>query len=188
VGLYAQALREWYPDLPIEEEGRLADARLRENFIERLFAYHRLRQLLGGRFTLGALVAFHTAHKMLLLAHSEVGYRQLGRLVAQAAVLPRAELRVRYQTLFMGTLSKVATPARQSNVLLHMFGHLKDRLDGHDGAELRALIDDYRKGLVPLVVPVTLLRHHVNRLVVPYLEGQIYLDPHPKELMLRNHV
>jgi uncharacterized protein YbgA (DUF1722 family) len=108
--------------------------------------------------------------------------------VARAAALPRSELRARYQTLFMETLSKVATPARQTNVLLHMFGHLKARLDGRDGAELRALIEDYRKGLVPLVVPVTLLKHHVARLGVPYLEGQVYLDPHPKELMLRNHV
>jgi uncharacterized protein YbgA (DUF1722 family)/uncharacterized protein YbbK (DUF523 family) len=188
VGLFAAALLRRFPHLPVEEEGRLADPRLRENFIERLFAYHRLRGLWRTRWGLRDLVAFHTAHKMALLAHSTDGYRQLGRLVATAKALPRAELRARYEAGFMGVLHKLATPGRQANVLQHMTGHLRDRLDTGDRRELATAIDDHRKGLVPLIVPIVLLRHHARRLDVPYLLGQSYLEPHPKELMLRNRV
>lgn len=188
VGLFARALRRRLPNLPVEEEGRLCDADLRENFLERVFAYARVRDLWRTRWTVGTLVAFHTAHKMQLLAHSTEGYRALGRLVAEAKRLPRAELRERYETDFMAVLAKAATPGRHANVLQHMLGHLRPRLDDAGRDELLALIDDYRRRLVPLVVPVTLLRHHVNRLGVPYLAGQTYLEPHPKELMLRNHV
>jgi uncharacterized protein YbgA (DUF1722 family)/uncharacterized protein YbbK (DUF523 family) len=187
-GLFAGALLERFGTLPVEEEGRLCDARLRENFVERIFAYRRLRALFRGRWTPGELVAFHTAHKLLLLAHSEVEYRALGRLVAAAKKTPRAELRARYEHGFMIGLAKIATPKRHTNVLQHMVGHLRDGLDTTDRAELTALIEDYRRGLLPLVVPLALLRHHVRRLEVAYLRGQIYLEPHPKELMLRNHV
>jgi uncharacterized protein YbgA (DUF1722 family) len=159
VGLFAAALLRRFPHLPVEEEGRLADPRLRENFIERLFAYHRLRGLWRTRWRLRDLVAFHTAHKMALLAHSTDGYRQLGRLVATAKALPRAELRARYEAGFMGVLHKLATPGRQANVLQHMTGHLRDRLDTGDRRELATAIDDHRKGLVPLIVPIVLLRH-----------------------------
>jgi uncharacterized protein YbgA (DUF1722 family) len=176
------------PNLPVEEEGRLHDARLRENFIERVFAYARLKRLWEGRWSLGELVAFHTAHKMQLLAHTTDGYRALGRLVARAKGLPRAELRARYEADFMGVLSRLATPGRHANVLTHMLGHLKADLDEGDKRELLALIEDHRAGLVPLVVPMTLLAHHVRRLSVAYLLGQTYLEPHPKELMLRNRV
>jgi uncharacterized protein YbgA (DUF1722 family)/uncharacterized protein YbbK (DUF523 family) len=188
VGLFARALMDRLPNLPVEEEGRLEDARLRENFIERVFAHARLRRLFSPRWTLGALVAFHTAQKMQLLAHSTDGYRSLGRLVAGARSLERAELRARYERDFMATLKKPSTRGRHANVLQHMLGHLKDRLDDGDRRELLSIIEDHRVGLVPLVVPVTLLRHHARRLGVVTLLGQTYLEPHPKELMLRNHV
>jgi uncharacterized protein YbgA (DUF1722 family)/uncharacterized protein YbbK (DUF523 family) len=188
VGLYAAALMRRWPNLPVEEEGRLGDARLRENFIERVFAYHRIQALWARRWTVGALVAFHTAHKMALLAHSTEGYRRLGRLVAGARKRPRAEVEAEYEAAFMATLRKLASPGRHANVLMHMLGHLRDGLDARDRAELLAVIEDHRKGLVPLVVPITLMRHHVVRLGVDYLLGQTYLEPHPKELMLRNRV
>ena len=176
------------PALPVEEEGRLSDPALRENFVERIFAYRRLRALFRGRWSAGELVAFHTAHKLLLLAHSEVEYRRLGRVVASAKRLERAELRATYEASFAAALAHLATRRRHTNVLQHMLGHLRAGLDAPDRAELAALVDDYRRGLVPLVVPLALLRHHVRRLHVSYLIGQLYLDPHPKELMLRNHV
>lgn len=187
-GLFADALIGRLPNLPVQEEGRLLDPRIRENFIERVFAYRRLRDLFRGPWTTGALVEFHTAQKMSLLAHSAAGYRQLGTLVADAASKPREELRAQYETLFMRTLASMATPRRHANVLMHMAGHFKKRLDASSKRELLACIDEYRRGLVPLVVPITLVRHYVRTLDVPYLAGQTYLEPHPRELMLRNHV
>ena len=187
-GLFAARLVERFPHLPVEEEGRLSDPRLRENFVERVFAYWRLRGLFGGRWNVGALVGFHTAHKLILMAHSPAAYQQLGRLVARARTVPKAELERRYTGTFMAALAVVATPRRHTNVLQHMVGYFKDRLDAESKAELLAAIDDYRRGLVPLIVPITLLRHHVRVHDVSYLVGQVYLEPHPMELMLRNHV
>ncbi len=187
VGLFAEALLRAQPLLPVEEEGRLSDPALRENFIERVFAFRRLKSLFRGRWSLAGLVAFHTAHKMQLLAHSPGDYRALGRLVANARRRPRRELRSRYQEGFMRALARTATRGRNTNVLQHMAGHLAD-LDAASRAELAQLVEEYRLGRVPLVVPLTLIRHHVRRLGVAYLSGQAYLDPHPKELMLRNHV
>jgi uncharacterized protein YbgA (DUF1722 family)/uncharacterized protein YbbK (DUF523 family) len=187
-GLFAQALMARLPLLPVEEEGRLSDPRLRDNFVERVFAYQRLRHLLGGRWTVGQVVAFHTAHKLVLMAHSTVAYAELGRLVAGAKGLPRAEFCDRYERAFMNALTAIATPKRHANVLYHMLGYFKTSLDEASRAELAASIEDYRQGLVPLVVPMTLVRHHVRLKGVAYLAGQVYLEPHPKELMLRNHV
>jgi uncharacterized protein YbgA (DUF1722 family) len=187
-GLFAAALVEAYPYLPVEEEGRLADPRLRDNFVERVFAYWRLRGLFGARWTLGDLVRFHTAHKLLLLAHTPETYRRLGRLVAGARAISRRDVEQHYVEGFMQALQTVATTRRHTNVLEHMAGYFKDRLDGASKRELAETIADYRRGLVPLVVPLTLVRHHVRTLDVPYLSGQTYLEPHPKELMLRNHV
>jgi len=187
-GLFAEALLCRFPNLPVEEEGRLSDPRLRENFIERVFAYRRLKELFRGRWTPGQLVAFHTAHKMALLAHSTSSYTVLGQLVAGAAGLPRQVLRAKYESLFMRTLAAVATPRRHANVLMHMAGHLKKRLDDASKRELLASINEYRRELVPLVVPLTLIRHYVRTFEVSYLAGQTYLEPHPRELMLRNHV
>lgn len=187
-GIFAASLMERFPTLPVEEEGRLGDPRLRENFVERVFAYWRLRGLFSGRWNLGSLVAFHTAHKLILMAHSPEAYRTLGRLVAQAHGVPRHDLQRRYSERFMSALTVIATPRRHVNVLQHMAGYFKNLLDPESKAELAATIDDYRRGLVPLIVPITLVRHHVRVHGIPYLAGQLYLDPHPKELMLRNHV
>jgi len=187
-GLFAQALLEALPSLPVEEEGRLNDPALRENFIERIFAYRRLRDLFASEWRSADLVAFHTAHKLQLMAHAPQAYAELGRLVAGQKQLSRAALRSRYETEFMAALGKRATPGRNANVLEHMAGYVSDRLDAAERRELRELIHDYRAGLVPLLVPLTLVRHHARRQEVAYLLGQVYLDPHPKELMLRNHV
>ena len=187
-GLYAAALMRRYPNLPVEEEGRLNDPRLRENFIERVFAYGRLRTFFASRWTIGGLVNFHTAHKLQLLAHAPKAYTELGRFVAMAKGLDRAEVRDHYEAAFMAALARLATPARHANVLQHMAGYLRDHLDSASRQELAALIDDYRTGLVPLIAPITLLRHYVRAYAIAYLQGQVYLDPHPKELMLRNHV
>jgi len=187
-GLFAQALAARFPLLPIEEEGRLSDARLRENFVERIFAYRRLRALFASRWSMGAVVRFHTAHKLTLMAHMPEAYRRLGRLVASGSSMNRREFEDRYSSDFMTALRTIATPRRQINVLQHMLGYFKQPLDRDSRAELLALIQDYGRGRVPLVVPLTLFAHHIRRCGVPYLAGQVYLQPHPVELMLRNQV
>lgn len=188
VGLFARALIARHPHLPIEEEGRLEDPGLRENFIERVFAFRRLRDLFESRWTIGDLVRFHTGHKLVLLSHSTQAYTRLGRLVAAAKTADRAALRAQYTAGFMDALAVIATRKRQTNVLQHMAGYFKKTLDAASREELLALIDDYRLGLVPLIVPITLFRHHVRVHEVQYLASQVYLSPHPAELMLRNHV
>ena len=187
-GLFATELCRQFPNMPIEEEGRLHDPRLRENFIDRVFMYRRVRALLRGRWTVGQLVSFHTAYKLVLMAHSPQDYRELGRLVAEAKGLPRAELARRYEEGLMAAMAKPATRARHTNTLQHAVGHFKKTLDRMSRRELSSIIEDYRHGLIPLIVPLTLIRHHARRLDVPYLLGQRYLDPELKELMLRNHV
>jgi uncharacterized protein YbgA (DUF1722 family)/uncharacterized protein YbbK (DUF523 family) len=187
-GLFAATLLECFPHLPLEEEGRLSDPHRRENFVERVFAYWRLGGLFGGPWNLGALVRFHTAHKLILMAHSPRAYQEIGQLVGRARKVPRKELAQRYTEAFMKALAVIATARRHTNVLQHMAGYFKDQLDRTSKAELAAAIDDYRRELVPLIVPITLLRHYVRVHAMSYLAGQLYLEPHPKELMLRNHV
>jgi uncharacterized protein YbgA (DUF1722 family)/uncharacterized protein YbbK (DUF523 family) len=187
-GLFAAALMRRWPNLPVEEEGRLHDPRLRDGFVERVIVHHRLRRLWASPWRARDLVAFHTAHKMAVLAHDPEGYRALGRLVARAGGLDPAALRARYEQGLMAALARPASPGRHVNTLEHLAGHLRGRMDAADGRELRLAIDDYRCGRVPLVVPLTLLRHHVRRLGVPYVEGQTYLEPHPPALGLRSHV
>jgi uncharacterized protein YbgA (DUF1722 family) len=186
--LFAEALLQAFPRLPVEEEGRLSDPRLRENFVERVFAYHRLRSLFADRWTIGALVSFHTRHKLQLLAHSPRRHADLGRLVAGAREMARAALRSSYETQFMSALEVMATPRRHVNVLQHILGYFSDQLDTAARRELVEVVEDYGQGLVPLVVPLTLMRHYVRHFAVSYLQEQTYLEPHPKELMLRNHV
>lgn len=188
-GLFACAVAERFPLLPVEEEGRLRDPLLRENFIERLFVYERWQRLLDEDPTPRGLVAFHSAHKLTLLAHHPQHYRELGRLVARAGTLPFDELTARYSELMARAMKTIATRGRHRNVLQHLAGFVKDSLDAADKEELGGLIDDYAAGLVPLVVPLTLLRHHGRRHRVPAWFGQqVYLNPYPRELMLRNHV
>jgi len=186
-GLFAAGLADAQPLLPLEEEGRLGDPRLRENFIERVFAYRRLRNLMAGPVGAGALMQFHARHKLLLLAHAPSAYARLGRLVATArGRVPRA-LVDEYGDGFMQALATPATRGRHVNVLQHMAGYF-EAVDAGSRRELAASIADYGRGLVPLVVPLTLVAHHARRHEVQYLLDQIYLQPHPKELMLRNHV
>ena len=186
-GLFADALTQRLPQLPVEEEGRLSDPHLRENFVERVFAYNRLRTLFSGTWSIGALVEFHTAHKLILMSHAPEGYRRLGTFVAAARTVPRGQLKQRYAETFMRTMAALATRRRHANVLQHMAGYFKHRLDRESQVELQNTIEDYRVGLTPLVVPITLLQHHVRVHHVDYLAGQLYLRPHPKELLLRNH-
>ncbi len=187
-GLFAAALRQRFPHLPVEDEGRLIDPALRENFIERVFAYRRLKDLFAARWTMGQLVAFHTAHKLVLLSHSTEAYRAMGRLVAGGKALTRAALRERYEDAFMSALTAAGTRRKHTNVLMHMVGYFRGQLDDASRDEVLACIEDYRQGLLPLIVPITLIRHHVRHLGIGYLAGQVYLDPHPRELALRNHV
>jgi uncharacterized protein YbgA (DUF1722 family)/uncharacterized protein YbbK (DUF523 family) len=187
-GLFAAALVEALPMLPVEEEGRLTDAGIRESFIERVFAAARWQAFSATRPRVRDLVAFHAAHKFAILAHSPREYAELGRLVAGAGPRLAAETLTRYGTRFMQALAIRATRARHVNVLQHLAGFFKRQLTDDERTELGEVIAEYRRGLVPLVVPLTLLKHHVRRLDVAYLADQVYLSPHPKELMLRNHV
>jgi len=187
-GLFAVALINRSPLLPVEEEGRLSDLKLRENFIERVFAYHRWLQVTSSKKSPGALVRFHTSHKYLLLAHSQRHYRQLGRLVATAKQRSMAAVYDDYVRVFMAALSVHATEKTHANVLDHMMGYFSQQLSAPERQELAQLIGDFRRRLIPLIVPITLMRHYVKKYQVEYLQGQLYLEPNPKELMLRNHV
>jgi uncharacterized protein YbgA (DUF1722 family)/uncharacterized protein YbbK (DUF523 family) len=189
IGMFPREFTQRFPLLPVEEEGRLRDAHLRENFIERVFAYQRWMAMLQEDGTPGGLVEFHTAHKMTLMAHSPAYYRQMGPLVAQAGTLPWDELTAQYAVQLMEGLRAIATSGRHFNVLQHLMGFLKHDLEPADKAELLGLMEDYRRELVPLIVPVTLLKHHLIRNPVPeWVHQQVYLNPYPKELMLRNRV
>ncbi len=194
-GIFAGELSRALPLLPIEEEGRLRDANIRENFVERLFGYHRLKKIMTGGRNGVDLAGFHTAHKLTVMAHEPDSEGELGRLAADALNSPLDELTREYGQLFMKALSVWATRSKHANVLRYALGHVKTHLEaaGENGmadmAELLGIIDDYRKGLVPLIVPVTLLAHHLKRHPVPdWIRQQVYLYPHPKELLLRNHV
>jgi len=187
-GLFAATLIEALLHLPVEEEGRLADPELRDNFIERVFAYERLQRLFGSKWTIGDLVAFHSEHKLTLMAHSRAHYGELGRLVADATKLDRTELVAIYRKAFMAAMEVPTTRNKHTDVLMHMHGYVSDDLDHASRHELLDLIEDYRKGRVPLRTPLALLRRYVRLFGVDYLEGQIYLNPDPTELILRSRV
>jgi uncharacterized protein YbgA (DUF1722 family)/uncharacterized protein YbbK (DUF523 family) len=188
VGLFARALMDALPLLPVEEEGRLSDARRRDNFITRVFAYRRLTALRDMPARPGDVVAFHTAHRYLLLAHRPAAWARLGRLVAAMESEPLASWLDRYADAFMRALQVPATPRKHVNVLQHIVGLFKNRLVAAEKRELRHVIGAYADGLVPLIVPITLINHYVARFDTGSVRDQIYLHPHPKELMLRNHV
>lgn len=187
-GLFAAAFTAAYPLIPVEEEGRLTDPTLRESFIERIFCYRRWRRLVDDAPSRGALVLFHTAHKFLMLAHSPRHYAALGRLIAEQKGTRPAAVARRYGEILMAGLTIHATTKKHVNVLQHLAGFCRDHLDAGERRELVSIIEDYGRGLIPLVVPITLLKHHVDRHQIEYVRGQWYLNPHPKELMLRNHV
>lgn len=184
-GIYADAFLSAQPWLPAEEEGRLGDARLRENFIERVFVYRRWQELTARGLTAARLVEFHTRHKLALMAHDVEAYRSLGRLVAQAGRRNPKETGGEYLRRLMQAFQRPATPARHANVMLHLMDYLKKFLDGSDKAELLEMIHAYRKGEAPFAAALTLLKHHFRRHPDPYVGGQTYLYPDPRELMLR---
>ncbi len=186
VGIFAGIFKDHFPLLPTEEEGRLHDMALRENFIESVFVYRRWRQTLRQR-TPGALVTFHTRHKLLLLAHSEKIYRYLGKLVAQAGGADVSELFQDYQQGLMEAMKIKPTSNSHVNVLMHMMGYFKKMLSRDEKQELLEIIDNYKQQFVPLIVPITLINHYAGKYNETYLLNQYYLKPHPTELKLRNH-
>jgi uncharacterized protein YbgA (DUF1722 family)/uncharacterized protein YbbK (DUF523 family) len=187
-GLFAAAFTKRFPRIPVEEEGRLHDPALRENFIERVFALKRWRDMLGEKPSVGRLVAFHTREKLLLMAHSPPHYRRMGRLVATGKAMQPSQLYDRYEAHLMEALRLKATVAKHTNVLMHAMGYFKKQLSGDEKQEVLEVIGNYRSGFLPLIVPVTLLNHFVRKYGQSYLSDQTYLTPHPLELALRNHV
>jgi len=187
-GIFARIFMDHFPLIPVEEDGRLHDPRLRENFIERIFVLQRWRKLLGAGITLGKLVEFHTRHKLLLLSHSPRHYSQMGRQVAEGKKMPLKSLCQAYQTTLMEALKLKSTLKKNVNVLQHLMGYFKKQLTPDEKQELLEIIAQYHKGYVPLIVPVTLINHYVRKYQQPYLSKQTYLKPHPLELQLRNHV
>ncbi len=187
-GLFADILIKSNPLMPIEEEGRLNDLKIRENFITRVFSYNRLQNLINNNFDRGRLVKFHTLHKYQLMAHSIKHYETLGRLVANSKKFTLQEIGEKYRSKFMEALTIQTTPKKNVNVLHHIFGYLKNFLTQSDKQYILSVIEDYHKDVVPLIVPLTLIKHYVEKYNIEYIRNQIYLNPHPKELMLRNHV
>jgi uncharacterized protein YbgA (DUF1722 family)/uncharacterized protein YbbK (DUF523 family) len=187
VGLFARAFMGHFPLLPVEEEGRLHDPVIRENFIERIFTLKRWRDCLQGGRRFGRLVSFHTRHKLLILSHSTKAYQTMGRLVAQGKPRDSKAVFDAYEELLMDALSLNATVKKNVNVLQHMAGYFKKMLSQDEKRELQELIDQYHKLLLPLIVPVTLINHYVRKYDQAYLKEQVYLNPHPVELKLRNH-
>jgi uncharacterized protein YbgA (DUF1722 family)/uncharacterized protein YbbK (DUF523 family) len=188
VGMFAREFMEHFPLIPVEEDGRLHDPKLRENFIERIFAFKRWREALMVKQSRGDLVDFHTKHKMLILSHSPEYHRLMGKLVAQAKDVSLRELYDKYQKLLMETLRLKSTTKKNANVMAHIMGYFKKQLSADEKQELLEIIDLYRGGTIPLIVPITLINHYVRKYDQPYLKEQYYLHPHPLELQLRNHV
>ncbi len=188
VGLFARAFMERFPLIPVEDEGRLHDFKLRETFIERVFTLKRWREAFAGKRNRGTLVEFHTRHKLLVLSHSQVHFRTMGKLVASLDAMPAAEVYDRYKSLLMDALKLKTTTSKNTNVLQHILGFFKKPLSADETQELLEIIHRYRNGSVPLIVPITLLNHFVRKYDQPYLKHQYYLNPHPVELQLRNHV
>jgi uncharacterized protein YbgA (DUF1722 family) len=187
-GIFAGIFMKHFPLVPVEEEGRLHDPALRENFIERIFVLNRWREMvkMGGKIS--NLVEFHTRHKLLIMAHSPKHNTALGKLVATAKAVSGEELYRQYQSLLMEALKLRASAKKNTNVLQHVMGYFKKQLSANERQELLEVIDHYRQGHFPLVVPITLINHYVRKYDQPYLKVQHYLNPHPLELQLRNHV
>lgn len=190
VGVFARAFMNHFPLLPVEEDGRLHDPKLRENFIESLFTLRRWRLTLSDtqRSLAARVIDFHRRNKLLIMAHSVEHYRRLGKLVAQAGKLPANELTDNYQRQLLEALRLKATIAKQINVMQHIMGYFKKQLSPDEKQEMLQLLDAYRAEQLPLVVPLTLLNHYVRKYAQPYLAEQTYLNPHPQELKLRCHV
>lgn len=187
-GVFAAAFTARFPRIPVEDEGRLNDPMLRENFIERVFALKRWREALTKKRTTGNLVEFHTREKLLLMAHSPKHYREMGCLVASGKQIKPTELYQRYEALLFKALELKGTVSKHTNVLIHIMGYFKKQLTADEKKEVLELIENYRGGHLPLIVPITLMNHFVRKYRQPYLSEQIYLNPHPIDLQLRNLV
>ncbi len=187
-GVFARILKQSLPLLPIEEEGRLNDAVLRENFINRVFVMSRWQWLLQEGLDATRLLDFHTAHKYLVMAHSQAAYQRLGRLLANLSHVDLQRIAEIYSEELMHALKRRIGRKRHVNVLQHILGYLKKRIDKEDKIELNASIEAYRRGETPLIVPITLLRHYFRRHPDPYMEKQLYLHPYPDNLGLRNRI
>ncbi|MCL6268409.1 DUF523 and DUF1722 domain-containing protein [Sansalvadorimonas sp. 2012CJ34-2] len=187
-GMYARALMETCPLLPVEEEGRLHDSVLRDNFFTRVIAWHRWQQEMRDNSTYAGLVAYHSAYKYILMAHSPQNYRKLGQMVSVGKKKPVEETASEYIQLFMDTLKQRANRKSHTNVMLHLLGYMKKTLSDESRHTMLELIEQYRIGQIPLVVPVTMLRHFLNIHGSQYVKDQVYLQPHPEELGLRNTI
>jgi uncharacterized protein YbgA (DUF1722 family)/uncharacterized protein YbbK (DUF523 family) len=187
VGLFARIFMDHFPLLPVEDEGRLHDPKLRENFIECVFVFKRWRECLSRGKSRQDLIDFHTKHKLLILSHSPKHYRMMGKLVGQAKAFALDELYQTYQRLLLEALRLKTTIKKNANVLQHMMGYFKKELSADEKRELLEIIGLYRETNVPLIVPITLMNHYIRKYDQPYLQGQYYLQPHPIELQLRNH-
>lgn len=183
VGMFARAFCEHFPRLPVEEEGRLHDIKLRENFLEKIFTLTHWRELIQNEKNLGSLLAFHTRNKLLLLSHNQSQYRLMGKLVATGKQLTVEVLFATYEKMLLKTLDYQTTAKKNINVLLHMVGYFKKQLNKDEKDELIDIIEQYRGGYVPLIVPLTLLKHYARKYQIDYLLNQNYLDP--IELKLR---
>jgi len=188
VGIWARMFMDHFPLLPVEDDGRLHDPALRENFIERVFVFKRWRESVAGGKTLGNLVKFHTRHKLLVMSHSVEIYRKLGKLVAEGRKYSVEELYREYITLLAGALKLKTTVRKNVNVLYHLMGFFKKVLTPDERREVLELIDSCAKGCVPLIVPLILFNHFVRKYDQLYLKEQYFLNPHPLELKLRTHV
>jgi len=187
VGIFAARFMSHFPLLPVEDDGRLNDPKLREHFIELIFVFKRLREVLAGERKMGVLVDFHTRHKLLIMAHSPDHYRHMGKLVADGS-LTVSEKYDRYPTLIGEAMKFKTTIKKNVNVLQHIMGYFKKHISPDEKQEILEILELYRDGHVPLIVPVTLMNHYVRKYDQPYLKAQYYLNPHPLELHLRNHV
>jgi len=187
-GLFASEIMNAHPLLPVEEEGRLNDADLRENFITRVYVYARWKELIDSGISKSGLIKFHTRHKYLVMSHSNERYRELGQMLSDLTRASLADIADCYITTLMQTLSVPAMRKRHTNVLQHLLGYLKNNLDSASRADLNETIDEYRRGDFPLVVPIRLLQHHFSRHPHPYIKEQVYLSPHPQALQLRNNL
>jgi len=186
VGMFAREFMDHFPLLPVEDDGRLHDPHLRENFIENIFCLKDYRDAVAND-GIGALVEFHGTHKLQLMAHDPQRQQQMGRLVADASKMERDALFDQYEELLVEAMREMPRIGRHANVLTHMLGYFKEELTSDEKQELLEVLDQYRDELVPLIVPVTLMQHYVRKYDEPYLKRQSYLNPHPTELKLRNH-
>jgi len=187
IGIFARAFMEHFPLIPVEDDGRLNDPLIRENFVLQIFTMKRWRENLAVRRSMGSLVDFHTRNKLLILSHSQKHYRLMGKLVADGKKMPIKALYDQYQQILMEALKLKTTIKKHANVMQHLMGYFKKQLTPDEKQELLEVFEHYRKELVPLLVPITLINHYVRKYDQPYLKQQTYLNPHPLELKLRTH-